>query len=101
MKIEELSKYHLNSTIKKYLNIDTSNYIKVNLVNNNIVSVDIDNNNCNLLLGEIINDKFVFGVIVKPAFSSTLKLISKEKIPMIIGVENYKGKKSQRERKTR
>ena len=56
VKIEELSKYHLKSTIKKYLNIDTSNYIKVNLVNNNIVSVDIDNNNCNLLLGEIIKD---------------------------------------------
>lgn len=42
------------------------------------------------LLGEIINGKFVFGVIVKPAFSSTVRLISKEKIPMIIGIENYK-----------
>ena len=42
------------------------------------------------LLGEIINNNFVFGVIVKPAFSSAVKLISKEKIPMIIGVENYK-----------
>lgn len=42
------------------------------------------------LLGEIINNNFVFGVIAKPAFSSTVKLISKEKIPMIIGVENYK-----------
>ena len=45
------------------------------------------------LLGEIINNNFVFGVIVKPAFSSTVKLISKEKIPMIIGVENYKENK--------
>lgn len=42
------------------------------------------------LLGEIINNKFVFGVIVKPSFSSVVKLISKEKIPMIIGVENYR-----------
>lgn len=42
------------------------------------------------LLGEIVNDKFVFGVIVKPSFSSTVKLISKEKIPMVIGVENYR-----------
>jgi len=42
------------------------------------------------LLGEIINNKFVFGVMVKPSFSSVVKLISKEKIPMIIGVENYK-----------
>ena len=45
------------------------------------------------LLGEIINEKFVFGVIVKPSFSSSVKLISKEKIPMIIGVENYKENK--------
>ncbi len=42
------------------------------------------------LLGEIINDKFVFGVIIKPSFSSVVKLISKEKIPMIISVEDYK-----------
>ncbi len=42
------------------------------------------------LLGEIVNDKFVFGVIVKPSFSSVVKLISKEKIPMIIGIENYR-----------
>jgi hypothetical protein len=42
------------------------------------------------LLGEIINNKFVFGVIVKPSFSSSVKLISKEKIPMIIGTENYR-----------
>ena len=42
------------------------------------------------LLGEIIDDKFIFGVMVKPSFSSTVKLISKEKIPMIIGVDNYR-----------
>ena len=41
------------------------------------------------LLGEIINNKFVFGVIRKPSFASTVKLISKEKIPMIIGMDNY------------
>ena len=42
------------------------------------------------LLGEIIGDKFIFGVMVKPSFSSVVKLISKEKIPMIIGVDNYR-----------
>ena len=41
------------------------------------------------LLGEIVDNKFVFGVMVKPSFNSVVKLISKEKIPMIIGVENY------------
>ena len=30
------------------------------------------------LLGEIIDNKFVFGVIRKPSFASTVKLISKE-----------------------
>ena len=41
------------------------------------------------LIGEIINDNFVFGVMRKPAFSSSVKLISKEKIPMIISTPNY------------
>lgn len=45
------------------------------------------------LLGQIINNKFVYGVITKPAFSSSVKLISKEKIPMIISVDNYNEKK--------
>lgn len=41
------------------------------------------------LLGEIVDNKFIFGVMVKPSFNSVVKLISKEKIPMIVGVENY------------
>ena len=41
------------------------------------------------LLGEIQNDRFIYGVISKPAFSSSIKLISKEKIPMIISTENF------------
>ena len=56
IKIEEISKYYMNGVIKKYLNIDTSDYIKLNLVNNNIISVDIDNNKSNILLKNIIND---------------------------------------------
>lgn len=56
MKIEELTKYYLNDVIKNYLNVDTSDYIKINLVNNNIVNVDIDNNKCNILLKDIISD---------------------------------------------
>ncbi len=41
------------------------------------------------LLGEIKNDKFVFGVINKPAFNATVKLVSKEKTPLIIGIDHY------------
>ena len=46
------------------------------------------------LLGEIVNNRFVFGVIRKPSFASTVKLISKEKIPMIIGLDEYQEDKS-------
>ena len=56
IKIEELTKHYMNDTIKEYLNLDTNDYIKLNLVNNNIVNVDIDNNKCNFLLKNIIND---------------------------------------------
>ena len=41
------------------------------------------------LLGELKGEKFVYGVINKPSFSSTVKLISKERIPMIISTENF------------
>ena len=74
------------------LAIDVENFN--NLINIHVVMEEGNRK----IVGEIINIKegiayinlLVFGVIVKPAFSSTVKLISKEKIPMIIGVENYK-----------
>ena len=44
------------------------------------------------LLGEFINNSFTFGVIRKPSFSSVVTLISHDKIPAIIGVENYNEK---------
>ena len=52
--------------------------------------VNIKNNTAYInLLGEIKNDHFVYGVINKPSFSSVTKLISKEKIPMIISTETF------------
>ena len=44
------------------------------------------------LIGQIINNQFVFGVMRKPSFRASVKLISKEKIPMIISVPNYNEK---------
>ncbi len=41
------------------------------------------------LLGEIIGDKFVFGVVRKPSFGASVRLISKDRIPLIIGVDHY------------
>ncbi len=55
-KVDEISRYYLNDTLKKYLNLDVNDYIKVNLVNNNIVSVDIDNNKSNELLKQFLID---------------------------------------------
>ena len=46
------------------------------------------------LMGEIINGKFVYGVMRKPSFSATVSLIPKEQIPMIISVDNYTEKKA-------
>ena len=52
--------------------------------------IDIKGNNAIIsLLGELIDDKFVFGIMSKPAFSAKVKLISKEKAPLIIGINNY------------
>ena len=38
------------------------------------------------LVGEFVNEKFVFGVIKKPSFGAIPKLVSKEKIPLIVGM---------------
>ena len=45
------------------------------------------------LLGEISGENFVPGVIRKPAFSSTVKLVSKEKVPLLISVDKYEENK--------
>ncbi|MEG0826187.1 MAG: ATP-binding protein [Bacilli bacterium] len=36
-------------------------------------------------LGEIVNDRFIGGVIRKPALSATLRIISKEEVRLIVG----------------
>ena len=41
------------------------------------------------LLGEIINEKFVFGVIKKPSFKAIIELVPKEKVKGIISKEEY------------
>ncbi|MBQ9182107.1 MAG: ATP-binding protein [Bacilli bacterium] len=50
--------------------------------------IDIKENNAYInLLGEINGDKFVAGVVRKPSFGASVKLISKERIPLIIGMD--------------
>ncbi len=46
------------------------------------------------LLGELRKDEsFVFGVIKKPSFGASVKLVSKERIPYILGIPDYKENK--------
>ena len=44
------------------------------------------------LVGQIVDNHFVFGVMRKPSFGAVVKLISKEKIPMIISIPQYNEK---------
>jgi len=56
--------------------------------------VDIKGNSAFInLLGEYVNDRFVFGISKKPSFKSTINLVSKDKINNIIGVPDYDEKK--------
>jgi DNA helicase HerA-like ATPase len=41
------------------------------------------------MLGEMINNEFVFGVLKKPSFGSVVSLIAKDSIHKIIGIDNY------------
>ena len=56
--------------------------------------VDIKNDIANVnLVGEFINDNFLFGISKKPSFSATSKLISKERINNILGMPDYNEKR--------
>lgn len=51
--------------------------------------VDIKDNVAYInLIGEFQDDKFIFGIASKPSFSSDVKLVSKEKANLIIGMGN-------------
>lgn len=86
------------NTVLIKLNIDLNqfgNLINVHVIMENedkkIIGeiVDIKDNITYVnLLGEIIDNKFVFGVIRKPSFASSVKLISKTKIPMLISSDS-------------
>lgn len=41
------------------------------------------------LLGEFIKNEFVYGVIKKPSFAATVKLVSKDRLPSIVSIDKY------------
>ena len=42
------------------------------------------------LIGELVGERFVGGVIRKPSFGASVKLVSQEKVPLIIGIPEFK-----------
>lgn len=56
--------------------------------------LDIKGDVCSVnLVGEMIGEKFLFGVSKKPAFKASSKLVSKDKMNNILGMPNYDDKK--------
>ena len=80
---------HLNIDLNKFQSLVN---LYVVLEDENKMSVgeiiDIKESNAYInLLGELNGDKFIAGVIRKPSFGASVKLISKERIPLIIGMD--------------
>lgn len=85
----------LKIDLKKVDNL-INRYVIIQGNDNNIVGeiVDIRNNEAYInIVGSIIDGKFVFGIINKPSFNSTVKLIQDSKMNSIIGIEEYKEEK--------
>ena len=81
----------LEIDINKSKNI-ISFYVLMNDDNRSLVGeiTDIKNNIAYVnLLGEMVDEKFVFGVIKKPSFSSQVSLIDPSQIKKIIGVDHF------------
>ena len=78
----------MQNIINLYVLLEDSEYKLIGEI------VDIKNDIASVsLLGELIDDKFLFGVSKKPSFKCTTKLISKEKINNIIGIPDYNEKR--------
>ena len=76
------------NTIQNIINL----YVILEDSENKIIGeiIDIKDNTAIInLVGEIKNEKFVFGVTKKPSFNSTAKLVSKEKVNSILGMTEY------------
>ena len=81
----------LKIDLKKVDNL-INKYAIIQGKDDNIVGeiVDIKNNEAYInIVGSIIDNKFVFGIVNKPSFNSTVKLIQDSKMNSIIGIENY------------
>ena len=83
--ILELTEEALNSgdLANKYVSIESANNVcigEIEEIKENIAYIH--------LLGELINGRFVFGVIKKPSVTANVRLVPSDKVPMIISTDN-------------
>lgn len=77
-----------NNLINKYVMLDDENHKFIG----EVIQVNQDNAYINLL-GEIIEQKFVFGILLKPSFKANVYLLSDEATAIIIGMSGYQENK--------
>ena len=81
----------LNVELDRIQNLNNL-YVVMEAANNSVVGeiICIKGNIARInMVGEIIDGKFVFGVIKGISFNARTKLVPKDKINLIIGIENY------------
>lgn len=81
----------LNVELDRIQNLNNL-YVVMEDANNSVIGeiIGIKGNIARInMVGEIIDDKFVFGVIKGISFNARTKLVPKDKINLIIGIENY------------
>ncbi len=81
----------LNAELDRIQNLNNL-YVVMEDANNSVIGeiICIKGNIARInMVGEIIDGKFVFGVIKGISFNARTKLVPKDKINLIIGIENY------------
>ena len=81
----------LNVELDRIQNLNNL-YVVMEDANNSVIGeiIGIKGNIARInMVGEIIDGKFVFGVIKGISFNARAKLVPKDKINLIIGIENY------------
>ena len=77
----------IDNLVDRYVMIeDDDKKIVGKITNMNLEEAQIE------LIGQLVKNKFVYGLILKPSFKSSIKVISNEKIDYIIGIEHYNEK---------
>lgn len=81
----------LNVELDRIQNLNNL-YVVMEDANNSVIGeiISINDNIARInMVGEIVDGKFVFGVIKGISFSARTKLLPKDKVNLVIGIENY------------